>query len=625
MDGVINSLDLANSADTCSSSWPLPTVVTPFGGCCPDDDGEGDSIGFKPVRSQEEAAARDARRNRSRAYSSARQASLAASNEDGTQPSTRPNIARSNSEDTIASRELIDGIRVLRSRSFSHGAAEKGARMKDESQYESPIDDEEFMVRFDPGDPANPKNWSSLYRWYLTAAGSMLVLNSTFASSAPSGIVGDLERYFGFSQEVAVLTISLFVAGYCVGPLLWGPLSESYGRRPIFIIAYIFYIGFTVGCALSRNTASILIFRLLSGIFAACPLTNAGALLADIWDADRRGIAMAFFSLAPFAGPALGPIVGGFIFVTGTNWRWLFWVLTLFAGFCGLLILFTIPETYAPILLCHKAKEMRRETGQLQWWAPLEKAEKDLKDVARDILFKPFKILFAEPMLLAITVYMSFVYGCIYLLFEAYPIVFMEGHGFNAGVNGLMFLGLFIGGCLSTLLYLCFFNARYVKKAHHHAPEPTPPEYRLEPAMLCSPLFAIAFFWFGWTSYPSILWVSPCFAGGLLGFAVLGIFVSLFNYVSFYRINVQISGRATGMYSLTGGAFGIYRSSTPTSGLPLPLFPRTQSVDPSLVQYSHSSPRRCIEHLIHDGLLLYSVSSILGKSSLPLRLPPFRD
>jgi len=69
------------------------------------------------------------------------------------------------------------------------------------------------MVRFDPGEAANPKNWSVAYRWYITGAGSLLVLNSTFASSAPSGIVGDMIEYFGFGQEVATLTVSLFVAG----------------------------------------------------------------------------------------------------------------------------------------------------------------------------------------------------------------------------------------------------------------------------------------------------------------------------------------------------------------------------------------------------------------------------
>ena len=124
-------------------------------------------------------------------------------------------------------------------------------------------------------------------------------------------------EYFQTSQEVATLTISLFVAGYCVGPLLWGPMSETFGRRPIFIIAFTVYTGFQVGCALSTNTASILIFRFLGGTFASAPLTNAGAVLADIWDGDHRGQAMSIFALAPFAGPSIGPIVAGYIAVAG--------------------------------------------------------------------------------------------------------------------------------------------------------------------------------------------------------------------------------------------------------------------------------------------------------------------
>lgn len=99
---------------------------------------------------------------------------------------------------------------------------------------------------------------------------------STFASSAPSGYLPQLKEYFGIGEEVGTLIIALFVGGYCVGPLVWAPLSETYGRRPIFIISFIGYVGFQVGAALSRNTASILIFRFLGGTFASSPLTNSG-------------------------------------------------------------------------------------------------------------------------------------------------------------------------------------------------------------------------------------------------------------------------------------------------------------------------------------------------------------
>ena len=64
---------------------------------------------------------------------------------------------------------------------------------------------------------------------------------STFASSAPSGIIGNIIQQFHMSREVAILTISLFVAGYCVGPLLWGPLSEQIGRKPVFVISFVVY------------------------------------------------------------------------------------------------------------------------------------------------------------------------------------------------------------------------------------------------------------------------------------------------------------------------------------------------------------------------------------------------
>ena len=120
----------------------------------------------------------------------------------------------------------------------------------------------------------------------------------------------------------------------------------------------------------------------------------------------------------------------------------------------------------------------------------------------------------------------------VYLMFEAYPIVFSVGHGFSAGITGLMFLGVFLGGVLSTIVYLVYFNPRYKKVHKRYKPEPTPPEVRIEFCLMAAPLLVIAFFVFGWTSYPTLSWVGPCIGGGILGAAVLAIFVSLFNYVS---------------------------------------------------------------------------------------------
>ncbi|KAA1468270.1 MFS general substrate transporter [Dentipellis sp. KUC8613] len=425
-----------------------------------------------------------------------------------------------------------------------------------------PLDDSKdpFLVQFDPNDPLDPKNWSVLFRWYMTAAGGILVLNATFASSAPSNAVPQMMAQFGMGIEVATLTISLFIAGYCVGPLFWGPLSEQVGRRPVFLVSFLFYTGFQVGCALSQNTASILIFRFLGGTFAAAPLTNSGGVVGDVWDAKTRGKAMVLFAVAPFAGPAVGPTVAGWIITAGVSWRWIYWVLTIFAGACLVMVIFTMPETYPPAILVAKAKKLRKDTGDDRYYAPLEAKNEPFVQRVNNIVGKPFKILFQEPMLLAITIYMSFLYGCLYLLFEAYPIVFTQGHHFDPGVSGLMFLPISIGGFAGVIFYLVTFEPRYERYVEEHAPNLVPPERRLEMTMVGAPLYAISFFWFGWTSYPSISFWSPLIAGGVMGFAIFCIFLSLFNYIIDTYLFVAASALAasTVVRSIFGAVFPLF-------------------------------------------------------------------
>ncbi|KIP01757.1 hypothetical protein PHLGIDRAFT_38187 [Phlebiopsis gigantea 11061_1 CR5-6] len=419
---------------------------------------------------------------------------------------------------------------------------------------------EEIEVKFEEGDSANPLNWKRAYRWYITLLAGLLGINATFASSAPSGIVPEMIEYFGFSHEVGVLTIALFVGGYCVGPLVWGPVSENIGRKIPLIISFTAYTGFTIGCALSRNTASILIFRFLSGMFSASALVISGALMGDIWDPSTRGKALSVFTLAPFAGPSLGPTVSGFMAVSGVSWRWVYWVMTIFAGACLVLIIFTLPETFKPIILQTRAKQLRKDTGDNRYFAPIEKTRKPLKETAIGVVTKPFIVFASEPMLIALTLYMSFIYGVVYLLFEAYPIVFGFGHHFNAGISGLMFLPIPLGGLFAVLGYIYYWNPRYAKLCKEHAPNPVPPEARLHQAIIAAPIFAGAFFWFGWTSYPSVSFWAPMMAGGPLGFSIVWIFLGLFSYIIDTYLFVAASALAanTVMRSLFGAGFPLF-------------------------------------------------------------------
>ncbi|KDR85321.1 hypothetical protein GALMADRAFT_234133 [Galerina marginata CBS 339.88] len=418
-----------------------------------------------------------------------------------------------------------------------------------------------LVDQFEPNDPDNPQNWSNRKRWYLTMISGLLVLNATFASSSPSGIFPQLTKEFHMSEKVGVLTLSLFVCGYCVGPILWGPLSEQYGRRPIFVYPFFVYACFMAGGALAKNTPSVLIFRFLGGTFAAAPLTNSGALISDVWDAKMRGKALAIFTVAPFAGPALGPTAAGFI---GDNisWRWLFWVLTAFAAVCEVLIIFTIPETYAPVLLIKKAQAKRLQTGDDRYYAALERQDISFKKRVEHVLARPFVIMFHEPMLIALTLYMSFVYGCLYLLFTAYPIVFTQAHHFSAGISGLMFIPIPLGGGLAVILYVLYYNPRYEDEATRAAPRPVAPEFRLHMVLYAGPLFALSFFWFAWTSFPYLSYWGPMLSGLMMGFSIQLIFLGLFNYIIDAYISVAASALAssTVIRSMFGAAFPLFAS-----------------------------------------------------------------
>jgi multidrug resistance protein len=122
-----------------------------------------------------------------------------------------------------------------------------------------------------------------------------------------------------------ILPASLYLVGFVFGPLVFAPLSESYGRKRVLVTGYILFLIFTMACALSPNWVAFLIFRFLAGTSASPPMSVMGGVIADVFD-DRvtRGRALMFWSAATLIGPLVAPIISGF---TGRyGWRWTFWL-----------------------------------------------------------------------------------------------------------------------------------------------------------------------------------------------------------------------------------------------------------------------------------------------------------
>lgn len=180
-----------------------------------------------------------------------------------------------------------------------------------------------------PRSQNNPRNFSTPKKVFITACLASLVCIATFGSSVMSPASGQLIHEFGISKEVSVLATSLYVLGFAVGPLLFGPASEVLGRKyPLSVGVFLFTI-FSIPIAVAKNVATIFVCRFFCGTFAAAPLAivrfstptfrpslrdiltpkpKAGGGLADLWEPLSRGIAVAGFASATFLGPVLGPL-----------------------------------------------------------------------------------------------------------------------------------------------------------------------------------------------------------------------------------------------------------------------------------------------------------------------------
>jgi MFS family permease len=158
-------------------------------------------------------------------------------------------------------------------------------------------------------------------KWIITMGAAFTTLAVALVSSAYTGGLEQIIMEFHISAEVATLGLSLFVLGFAIGPLIWAPFSEIYGRQVLFVTTYTALTAFNAGAAGAQNSWTLIIMRFFAGAFGSSPLTNSGGVLADIWPATHRGLAMSLFAAAPFLGPCLGPVIGGFLGMNA-GWRW---------------------------------------------------------------------------------------------------------------------------------------------------------------------------------------------------------------------------------------------------------------------------------------------------------------
>ena len=370
---------------------------------------------------------------------------------------------------------------------------------------------------------------------------------STFATSVTVPAVPLLEETFHVSQTEALLPLTLFTLGIAFGPMFIAPLSETLGRRWVYIGTCTCFVAFTAGAGASNSFAALLVCRFFAAFLGSAALAMGGGTVADIWALEKSGgIAALVFILGPFLGPALGPLASSYILAEyGYRWRFSQWLILMVAApiYLGILCM---KETSKAQLL--KPKRLAGTfTGAYLWTRT--------KHHLRNGILRPTKMLFTEPIVLSLTIYTGYAYAIIFSFFGSLPYVLELDYGFDTRQSGLAFISVIIGYVLATMMFGVFDKTLYAKARTAAGGFPAP-EHRLYSALVGSIFIPIGLFWYAWEAHRGGHWAALVASGIPFGFGAFSLFLSTITYlVDTYQAGLAASAlAANGMLRYTLGA-----------------------------------------------------------------------
>lgn len=276
----------------------------------------------------------------------------------------------------------------------------------------------------------------------------------------------------------------------------------------------------------SVNIAMLLVFRFLSGFLGGPVLATGGATIIDIYPPVEVPYWIGIFGACGVLGPVFGPLVGGFA-AQAEGWRWTIWELAWLCAVVLIVLFFLMPETSPSNILYRRAHRMRKATGDFSLKSQSEIDAKEAKDTLV-ILGRAFTLTFSEPVIFFVDLYSALLYGILYLWFESFPLVFGDIYKFNIGQQGLVFLGIFVGGLLTLPCYLLWIRKYIVPQFSQPLVKP---EVILPPTFFGAFALPICLFWYGWTARADIHWIVPLVGSGSFTISIITLFMPVLSYL----------------------------------------------------------------------------------------------
>ncbi|KOS46839.1 hypothetical protein ACN38_g2147 [Penicillium nordicum] len=405
-----------------------------------------------------------------------------------------------------------------------------------ETDVESEKRNKVIIVTFEGDyDTMDPHNWTFSRRAFTTILTSLTAFVIFWASTIDATAHKTTKKVYGSSSVVQTLPTAMYLIGTGLGAVVTGPISEVVGRNPVYIPTMIGFMLFDMGAGLSQTAAQRIVCRGLAGFFGSAPAILSAASLVDVWSRIERVYAFPIFAIIIFTGPLVGPVPGAFAVNShSVSWRWVDWMTIILAGLVLIPVVFFLPETYSPVLLYWKAKELRRLTGDDRYRSPLEFRRATFAYRLRASLYRPFQLFMTEPIIMIHAVSLSLLFIVLYTFIGGFVSIYEVASHFSPTSIALAFLAIEVGVLLSALaipvsMWLLRREIYRSRERGQHRPDP---EISLYMSMFGAPFVPISLFWMGWTAKLEISYWSPLVASVFFGFGTICLFISGYQYVA---------------------------------------------------------------------------------------------
>ncbi|CAN9170435.1 hypothetical protein CUC08_Gglean011773 [Alternaria sp. MG1] len=380
---------------------------------------------------------------------------------------------------------------------------------------------------FEPLDPENPRNWSKTFKWGNVFLLALMAFTVTFTCigvvPVASTIVEDLDGKHSSSANSALL-VTIWELGEAAGPLLIAPMSEIFGRYPVFNACNIGFIAATILAVLSQNSGVFIAARMLTGLCVASNVLNP-AIIGDIFESEERGSAMSLVMLAPLIGGAIGPAISGAIAQT-LGWRRMLTIAAALAIVCEVLFLVYFRETYKMTILRRRAAKTMQETGEI---SESKTTHEHLAKLWHSMT-RPFAVLFGSTVLMLLSLFASVAFSFFYVVSVSLPIILIEKYDFRLAMIGTTFISFSVGSFCSVLVCNFTLDRIYVKLRGPDGAKGKP-EYRLPLSIIGAILLPFSVTAYGWIAEHRLPVLLLLASVALMGFSLLLTVIPLSAYV----------------------------------------------------------------------------------------------